>query len=274
MRHTPVLLQESIEALEIKEGQKYIDATFGLGGHAQAIAEKGGIVLGIDADEASVALRKQEIDNPHITLVAGNFANIKKIAEENNHAPVDGILFDLGLSMWQIRESGRGFTYENDEEPLDMRMSSTLETTAADIVNSYSEDQLHDIFTQHSEELSARAIAQALVQSRRVNKIETVGDLRKCIQSVTGSQSSIARVFQALRIEVNSEFDTLIQSLEDGMKILNENGRIVIITFHPTEDRIVKKWIRKHGYKTNKKALKAKAGQSFERSALLRVITH
>lgn len=272
--HTPVLLQESIEALEIKEGQKYIDATFGLGGHAQAIAAQGGIVLGIDADEASVALRKQEINNPLINLVAGNFADIKRIAEENNHTPVDGILFDLGLSMWQIRESGRGFTYENDEEPLDMRMSSTLERTAADIVNSYSEDQLHDIFTQHSEELSARAIAQALVQSRRVNKIETVGDLKKCIQSVTGSQSSIARVFQALRIEVNSEFDTLIQSLEDGMKILNENGRIVIITFHPTEDRIVKKWIRKHGYKTNKKALKAKAGQSFERSALLRVITH
>lgn len=272
--HTPVLLQEAIEALQIKVDHKYIDATFGLGGHAQAIADLGGIVLGIDADEASVALRKQEINNPHITLVAGNFSDIKKIAEENNFTPVDGILFDLGLSMWQIRESGRGFTYENDEEQLDMRMSSTLEQTAADIVNSYSEEQLHDIFTEYSEELSARTIAQAIIKSRRINDIETVGALKESIRSVTGSQASIARVFQALRIEVNNELNTLIQSLEDGMKILNTDGRIVIITFHPTEDRIVKKWIRKHGFKTNKKAIKAKAGHSFERSALLRVITH
>lgn len=275
--HTPVLLQQAIQALNVQSNKRYIDATFGLGGHTKEILAQGGLVLGIEWDQASYEQRKHEFHDEHLQLVHGNFANIAQLAQDSNFKPVDGILFDLGLSMWQIRESDRGFSYENDDEPLDMRIGQETQShTAADIINSFTEDQLYDIFTKNAEELNSRAIAHAIVQSRQVKTIQTVGELKQVIQQITKDTSTMARIFQALRIEVNNEFENLTQGLDGALSILDTDGRIVVITFHPLEDRIVKLWTRKHKAATSvqKNALRAKQGQRFERSALLRVISH
>lgn len=271
--HTPVLLQEAIEALEVKNGHRYIDATFGLGGHTKEILKLGGHVLGIDLDEASLKVRKEEIQDENLTLAVGNFADIAEIAQNNDFTPVAGVLFDLGLSMWQIRESGRGFSYEQDTELLDMRIGSEGNLTAADVVNSYAEDELYDIFTKYAEELNSGPIAQALVQSRRVKRIQTVGELKNVIQQVTKDTSTLARIFQALRIEVNNEFESIQKGLDGALSILDSDGRIVMITFHPSEDRIAKRWMKSHDVRSSKKAIRSINGQRFERSALLRVIT-
>lgn len=274
--HTPVLLQQTIEALEVKKGRKYIDATFGLGGHTKEILVAGGSVLGIEWDAQSLEQRRREFTDNNVKLVHGNFADIAQLAIANQFTPVAGILFDLGLSMWQIRESGKGFSYDLDDEPLDMRIDSTLNTTAGDIITSYSEDQLYETFTQNAEELNSRAIAHALVQSRRIAPIHTVGQLKDVIEKVKKDNATTARIFQALRIEVNNEIENITKGLDGAISILESDGRIVIITFHPSEDRIVKSWIRSHAstVKAQKKAIRAKNGQRFERSALLRVITH
>lgn len=274
--HTPVLLEQTLIELHVQPGKKYIDATYGLGGHSREILAQGGQVLGIEWDAQSLAQRESEelANNPHLALVSGNFADIESIATDHDWTDVDGILFDYGLSMWQIKESGKGLSYENDDEPLDMRIDDTLPTTAEDIITSYSEDQLYDTFTRNAEEINSRAIAHALVQSRRIEPIRTVGDLKRVVKEVKGDMGTLARVFQALRIEVNHEFDNLTKGLEGAMKILASDGRIVIITFHPSEDRIVKQWTKSHDVHTIKRALRAKQGQRFERSALLRVITH
>lgn len=276
--HTPVLLQEAIEALQVQPGHRYIDATFGLGGHSKEILVGGGHVLGIEWDAASLEQRQQELKHDNLQLVLGNFADIAQIAQAHDFTPVSGVLFDLGLSMWQIRESDRGFSYENDSEPLDMRIGA-LESqtrTAANIINSFTEQQLYDIFTKNAEELVSRPIAHALVQSRSVKPIHTVGELKDVVAQVTKDTSTMARIFQALRIEVNDEFSNLIKGLEGALSILDSDGRIVIITFHPSEDRIVKLWTRKHAdaMSVKKKAVRAKNGQRFERSALLRIISH
>jgi 16S rRNA (cytosine1402-N4)-methyltransferase len=274
--HTPVLLQQTIEALEVKKGRKYIDATFGLGGHTKEILAAGGEVMGIEWDAQSLEQRRKEFTNSKVKLVRGNFADIAELATANQFQPVGGILFDLGLSMWQIRESGKGFSYDLDDEPLDMRISDASSITAADIITSYSEDQLYETFTQNAEELNSRAIAHALVQSRRIAPIHTVGQLKDVIEQVKKDNATTARIFQALRIEVNNEIENVTKGLDGALSILDSDGRIVMITFHPSEDRIVKGWIRSHAstVKAQKKAIRAKNGQRFERSALLRVITH
>lgn len=279
--HTPVLLQQTLEALEVKKGRKYIDATFGLGGHTKEIIASGGEVMGIEWDQDSFAKRTSELENSklkieNLKLVLGNFADIAQLATENNFTPVAGVLFDLGLSMWQIRESGKGFSYDLDDEPLDMRINDASSTTAAEIITSYSEDQLYETFTQNAEELNSRAIAHALVQSRRIAPITTVGQLKDVIEKVKKDNATTARIFQALRIEVNNEIENITKGLDGALSILESDGRIVMITFHPSEDRIVKKWIRAHGatVKAQKNAIRAKNGQRFERSALLRIIKH
>ena len=277
-KHTPVLLQETLEALQVQKGEKYIDATLGLGGHTQEILKHGGRVLGIELDKESLEHRKQELIYESVTLVHGNFADIKEIAQKHGFTAVHGVLFDLGLSMWQIRESGKGLSYEQDDELLDMRICSTAHETsgtktAADIVNSYAEDHLYDIFTKNAEELNSRAIAQALVQSRRIKHIRTVGELKRVIETVSKKTSTLARIFQALRIEVNNEFENIRHGLDGALSLLGKEGRIVVITFHPSEDRVVKQWIRTHNVRTEKKAYLARQGERFERSALLRIIS-
>jgi len=270
--HTPVLLKEAIAALEVKKGEGYIDATFGEGGHSREILKLGGRVLGIEWDERKFKVQGSRLKVfKNLRLVWGNFRDIEKIAKENGFYPVDGVLFDLGLSMEQIEKSGRGFSFKKKSEPLDMRISQTLKKTAADIVNNLSAQELYEIFARNSEEINSWAIAQAIVSARRLKKIVTVGDL---LAAVDEKEEVLRRIFQALRIEVNDEFTNLKKGLLGAVNILKKEGRVVVITFHPGEDRLVKQFVRQGQLKflTVKPVIK-KLGRRFERSAKLRVFS-
>ena len=293
--HTPVLLQKVINSLDIKPGGLYIDATYGEGGHAIEISKRGGKVLAIDADfdqvksqnskvsDVTVGVRPPTINvgasdksSEKIKLVRGNFKDIEEIAKENGFYPVDGVLFDLGLSMQQINESGRGFSYKKLEEPLDMRLDQASQKTASDIINSFSQKELYEIFTKNSEELNSRSISQAIVRARKVRPINQVGDLIRIIDLVLKAHDEkvYKRIFQALRIEVNDEFINLQKGLTGAVKILKNTGRIVVISFHSLEDRIVKQFIRNQGLKEiNKKVILGKKSLSYEKSAKMRVIS-
>lgn len=275
--HTPVLLKESIEALQVREGGKYVDGTYGLGGHSRAIAEAGGMVLALDWDQESVKKQNgvlEESGVKKILLVHANYADIERVVQEHSWTPCQGVILDLGLSMDQIRTSGRGFSYEARDEPLDMRIDQDLQETAADIVNSYTVDELYDIFTKYAEELNSRPISEALYSARRIKKLETVGDVLDAIETVTKSTSTKARIFQALRIVVNNEYDNIRRGMQGAYNVLEKGGRVAIITFHPGEDRLVKIIARQLGIKfDNKKPITSSSGMKFERSAKLRVIT-
>lgn len=276
--HTPVLLKETITALNICKGGKYIDATFGEGGHGNEILKRGGRVLAIEWDEGSLKFKVQSLKSQHLKLVWGNFADIEKIAKENNFYPVAGILFDLGLSMEQIEKSGRGFSYKKKNEPLDMRVSSTLPETAADIINNSSAQNLYEIFARNAGEINSWPIAQAIVRAGRLKKLTTVGDLLSIINSCTlklsgKKESVIRRIFQALRIEVNHEFANIIGGLKGAVNIINREGRIAVITFHQDEDRIIKKFVKDYNLRfLTKKPITSKNGNKFEASAKLRII--
>ncbi len=270
--HTPVLLQETIEALDVKKDKKYIDATFGEGGHSKEILKMGGIVLGIDWDAENIKKQKQRYTlQKHVTLVEGNYGNIKSIAEKHNFAPCSGIIFDLGLSMEQIRESGRGFSYEKRSEPLDMRINTTLKIKASDIVNSYTKEELYEVLSRNAEEVNSRAIAAAFCVSRSIKKMEMVGDLIDSIERVSKSLAVKARVFQALRVEVNNEYENIKNGLKGAMNILAKNGVLAVITFHPSEDRIVKNFAHENKY-VLKGVVRGVRREKFERSAILRIM--
>ena len=271
--HTPVLLKEVIEALNIKKDGLYIDATFGEGGYSQAIIDKGGKVLGIDLDQNQISNFKFLISN--LKLVEGNFADIEKIAKENNFFPVDGVVFDLGLSMRQISQLGRGFSFKKLNEPLDMRMSTDTEITAKYLLNHLSESELFDVFARNSEEINSQKIAHEIIIKRQFRKLEIVGNLINCIDKAIGEQDNNAykRIFQALRIEVNQEFDNLKKGLTGSVKIIKSDGKIAVVTFHSLEDRIVKNFSKTQGIKLlNKKPIMNRLGKSFERSAKLRIL--
>lgn len=270
--HTPVLLQEAIRALEVSEGKKYIDATYGEGGHSGQIIKRGGKVLAIEWDDLRL---KDKVykgkSGEDLKIVVGNFVEIERIAKENDFFPVDGVLFDLGLSMEQINRSGRGFSYKKMDEPLDMRINRELERTAADIINHSSAQELYEIFSRNAEEINSRAIAHAVYKSRSLKKITTVGDLCAVIGNHKGM---VRRIFQALRIEVNNEFENLKKALSGAARIIFQEGKIVVVTFHQGEDRIVAAFVRnsRMRFLTKKPISASKEGAMFERSAKLRVI--
>ncbi|PIZ68032.1 hypothetical protein CO165_03335 [Candidatus Roizmanbacteria bacterium CG_4_9_14_3_um_filter_33_18] len=272
--HTPVLLTQVMEALEIKKDGLYIDATFGEGGYTEAILNKGGKVLGIDLDEEQLkSSRVNELTN--LKLVQGNFGDIEKIAKENNFFPVDGVVFDLGLSMRQISQSGRGFSFKKVFEPLDMRMSLNSEMTAGYLLNHLSESELFDVFAKNSEEINSQKIAREVIIKRQFKKLETVGDLTSCIDKAIGEQDNNAykRIFQALRIQVNEEFENLKNGLIGATKIIKDDGKIAVVTFHSLEDRIVKNFTKTGGIKLlNKKPIMNRRGRTFEKVAKLRLI--
>jgi len=278
--HTPVLLQQVIEGLMVKPDGKYIDATLGEGGHSLEIIKNGGKVLAIDADKTQInkaILRITDYGITNITFVHGNFAEIEKIAKENNFYPVDGVLFDLGLSMNQINEGKKGLSYRKSDESLDMRLN--LETTepAKDVIRVYNEDSLYEIFSRFSEDLNSRLIAKTIVEARKKKSISTVGDLMAVINTVVKNDNnrSASRIFQALRIFVNKDLDNLIKGLEGAMRVINKGGRIVVICFHSLEDRVVKKFIKNNRLKQiNKKIITGDQRLKFERSAKLRVISN
>lgn len=245
--HTPVLLREAVEGLQVRKDGNYIDATIGGGGHTREIIDRGGIVLGIDQDfEAIEYINKNfkfQISNFQLKLVRGNFQDIGRIARENGFERVDGILFDLGVSSYQIDRSGRGFSFMRDEV-LDMRMSQKGDLTASQIINTWPESDLVAIFEKYGEEPTASEVARKIVFRRKQKKIRMTGQLVEIIRDVGAVRAvkinPATRIFQALRIVVNREIENLRKGLSEGLKLLNKGGRIAVISFHSLEDRVVK----------------------------------
>lgn len=243
--HIPVLLGETIEGLHIKPDGIYVDCTFGGGGHSRAILEKlgpEGKLFVFDQDEAA---KKNLPDDQRVVFIQQNFRHIQKFLRLNKCLAVDGILADLGVSSHQFDEADRGFSIRFDAE-MDMRMDKRQSKTAADIIESYSETQLHKIFEKYGEVTNARTLAKSIVSKRNAVAIKKISQFKQAIQQeVKGNPNKyFAQVFQALRIEVNEEIDALCEMLEQAYVLLKPEGRLAIITFHSLEDRVVKNFIK------------------------------
>lgn len=274
--HTPVLLQKVMEGLQVKPEGRYVDATVGEGGHTSAILEKGGYVLGLDRNKEQIMALQKGMNNDHLTLVEGNFADIAKLVPAKDKGNIDGILFDLGLSWAQLKDLGRGLSYRNLDEPLDMRLDQSGELTAEYILNVYSEDELYEVFAKNSEEVKAKEIAESIVNYRTTKRYKKVLDLNNTIDKVMGANAgkTYSRIYQALRIEVNEEFENLKKGLDGALSVLKPGGKIAVISFHSLEDRIVKNFIREKKLKQiTKKAIAGDRQLSFERSAHLRIFS-
>lgn len=250
--HKAVLVQEAIDGLRVRSGSKYIDATLGGGGHSLAIIDRGGIVLGIDADIEAIEFVNNNfqlpISNNQLKTVRGNFRNIDNIARESGFEKVSGILFDLGVSSHQLDTAARGFSYIKSG-PLDMRMDQGLGVKASDLVNALGKKELVDLFRNLGEEGHAGKIADLILKRRKIAPFKTTDDLTLSLATAYGFRTindfaravSGKRVFQALRIAVNDELGSLQDSLPKALDLLETGGRLVVITFHSLEDRIVKK---------------------------------
>ncbi|MBI3619930.1 16S rRNA (cytosine(1402)-N(4))-methyltransferase RsmH [Candidatus Roizmanbacteria bacterium] len=274
--HTPVLLHEVVTGLDVRKGRRYIDATAGEGGHIRAIVEAGAEVLGIDRDQAQIdRLKKEFAGESRLILAGGSFGDIAALAAQYDFKPADGVLFDLGLSMKQLTTSGRGFSYKELADPLDMRLDTNEVETAADLINRGSVQELYYVFARNAEEPASYQIAEAVVRQRTVKKIATVSDLTDCLNKSSAtpiSNDTLARVFQALRMAVNREIEALQKGLDGALSIVRTPGKIAVITFHSVEDRIVKRWIEQHGLKKNSRLVFPKKDKRFTRSAKLRLI--
>ena len=243
--HHPVLLKETVDALSVRPGGRYVDGTLGRAGHAKEIIARGGEVLGIDRDEQAI----REIGEvAGLTAVRGRHGSLKEIANEKGWNEVDGILLDLGVSSPQLDEAGRGFSFLR-EGPLDMRMDRSCGLSAADIVNGESAERLEEIFRTFGEEPQARRIAKAVAKERAEKPFETTVELAEFIEKVVGRRNGrhpATRVFQALRMEVNDEIGELGRALEGGLDLLRSGGRFAVITFESLTDRIVKRFFAGH----------------------------
>ena len=249
-KHKSVLLDETIEALNIKPDGIYLDGTLGGGGHSYEICRRlgdGGRLIGIDQDEAAIEAAGKRLAEfgDKVTIIRNNYRNAREALAQIGVDKVDGIVLDLGVSSYQLDTVERGFTYKYDT-PLDMRMDQRQKLTARDIVNTYSEQELYHIIRDYGEDQFAKNIAKHIVQARVDKPIETTYELNDIIKAAipakmraTGGHPS-KRTFQAIRIECNHELDVLKDSLDDMIDMLNHQGRLCIITFHSLEDRIVK----------------------------------
>ena len=248
-KHKPVLLNECIENLNIRNNGIYVDGTLGGGGHSYHILKKlngTGMLIGIDRDmDAIKAATKRLAEFNNFKTVHDNHANILNILKDLNISGVDGILLDLGVSSYQLDEADRGFSYMNDAK-LDMRMNRDDKLSAYEVVNKYSEEELCRIFIDYGEEKYSKSIARKICQIRANKPIETTFELVDIIKSampkkaLNEKQHPAKRVFQAIRIEVNQELEKLKQAVVDSIMALNNEGRLAIITFHSLEDKIVK----------------------------------
>lgn len=249
--HYSVLLNETIENLNIKPDGIYVDGTLGGGGHAYQVASRlseKGRLIGIDQDADAIVAAGERLKEfgDKITIIRSNYANMKEELHRIGVEKVDGIVLDLGVSSFQLDTPERGFTYRDENAPLDMRMDDRQSLTAKDIVNGYSEMDLYRIIRDYGEDKFAKNIAKHIVQERAKKPIETTGELTEIIRAsipmkvqVTGGHPA-KRTFQAIRIELNKELEVLQNNLDDMIDLLNPGGRICIITFHSLEDRIVK----------------------------------
>lgn len=247
--HLPVLIREVKEVLAPERGGIYVDATIGLGGHAEEILEmigKSGKLIGIDRDERALKEAGERLKDTRLILKKGNFTDIKSILYNQRIDRVDGILFDLGLSMMQLRDAKRGFSFYAHEK-LDMRMNSAAEFSAWDVINRYPERELVRILKEYGEERRAVAIARSIVRHRKRKTIDTCAELAEIITREIGRRGRIhpaTRTFQALRIEVNKELEALRQGLDASVHVLKRGGKLCVISYHSLEDRIVKNFIR------------------------------
>ena len=252
--HYSVMLKETIEELKVKSDGIYVDGTLGGGGHAYEVCKRlsdAGHFYGIDQDAAAIAAASQRLSEfgNRVTIIRSNYCEMCKELRDRGVTGVDGIVLDLGVSSYQLDNAERGFTYREDV-PLDMRMDQRQTKTAKDIVNDYSEMELYHIIRNYGEDKFAKNIAKHIVQARQKAPIETTGQLIEVIKAAipkkvraTGGHPA-KKTFQAIRIELNHELDVLKNNLEDMIDLLNDEGRIAIITFHSLEDRIVKNIFR------------------------------
>ena len=247
--HIPVLLQETIEALAVQPGGRYIDCTLGAGGHAAAILDRsspGGQLLGIDADPEAIEIVKARLEaySNSILLINGNFVDLEAICIKYDFLPVHGILFDLGLSSLQLNSESRGFSFQHDA-PLDMRLSSSQEVTVADIINTSSEAELAHLIRTYGEEAHSHKIARRIVQERPINTtFQLVRAIEQAVGGRRGRLHPATKTFQALRIAVNHELEHLEAALKQAINLLGFEGRLVVISYHSLEDRIVKQLLQ------------------------------
>ncbi len=248
--HIPVMPEEVLEGLGLKDSGIYVDATVGLGGHAEEIMNKAGgcTLIGIDRDDRALESARERLgDNEKVHLVKESFSNIKAAVNSLGYENVDGILLDIGVSTMQLKAEGRGFSFLRDER-LDMRMDQSQELSAKEVVNSYNEKDLADLIFNYGEERFSRRIAKAIVTSRRNKRIETCSELASIVEKAVRRRGRIhpaTRTFQALRIEVNRELDELSEGIDSGAEMLNSGGRFCVIAYHSLEDRIVKNAFKK-----------------------------
>lgn len=247
--HIPVLLEEVLQNLVSIEDGQFVDATLGGGGHTYRLLEKYKQirVIGIDADEVALTIAEEALREfkDRITLVRGNFKNVKEILQGIGVSSIDGILFDLGTSTHQIMGK-RGFSF-NDDEALDMRMDIREELTAYDIVNSYRVDDLATVLFEYGEEEKSRRIARAIVEARKKKPIETAKELADIVARAKWRRGRIhpaTKTFQAIRIETNHELESLKKGIESAVEVLTPGGRIAVISFHSLEDRMMKEFFR------------------------------
>ena len=255
-QHTSVLLEETIDGLAVKPDGIYVDATLGGGGHAFEVCSRlngNGRFIGIDQDAAAIEAAGERLKDfgEKVTIIRSNYRELKSVLRSIGVEKVDGIVLDLGVSSYQLDTAERGFSYRADAS-LDMRMDQRQQTTAKDIVNTYSETELYRVIRDYGEDKFAKNIAKHIVMEREKNPIETTGQLNEMIRRAipmkfqkNGGHPS-KRTFQAIRIELNRELEVLRESLDEMIDMLNPGGRICIITFHSLEDRIVKSAFRKN----------------------------
>ena len=243
--HTSVLLHECIEGLAINPDGVYVDVTFGGGGHSAAILRKlgkKGKLFAFDQDQDAL---KNAPDDKRFTLIHANFRDLKRFLRLHSVTGVDGILADLGVSSWQFDTAERGFSYRFDG-PLDMRMNRFAEKTAAQVLNTYSADDLQKMFGEYGEVRNSKTLANSIVDLRNSQPLETIADLKSVAEQhrMGETHKYLAQVFQAIRIEVNDELGALKDFLQQSVEVLKPGGRLVVLTFHSLEDRLVKNLIK------------------------------
>lgn len=286
--HEPVMLGEVLEALHIEKGKSYIDATLGGGGYTEGILGLGGTVLGLDQDQDAISFVKTRLasfirdEHSPLIVVQTNFEHIAGVAQTNGFGRVDGIVFDLGVSSHHLNTPERGFSYRFKDALLDMRMNRSTGVSAKDVIAQSTEEELYELFSKYGEEQRSGALAHAIVSTRKIKPIETTEDLYEVIGSVARNkimQPAVAsRIFQALRIYVNDELGVLRRGLEGAWSLLKPEGKLVVVSFHSLEDRIVKQFMREHTRGIDPKkslvpTLQEQQRNSRSRSAKLRVLT-
>ena len=248
--HVPVLLQEAVDALQVNPAGVYVDCTFGGGGHSREILRRLGSEGKLLAFDQDADARKNLPEDDRIIFVPHNFRHLQRFLKLHRIQAADGIIADLGVSSHQFDEGGRGFSTRSDEAALDMRMDQRQELTAQTVLSTYSEQSLHKLFEQYGEVTNSKTLARTIVEARRITPFKTIADFKNAVHPIVKGNPNkyFAQVFQALRIEVNDELGALKEMLEQVPDALKSEGRIVVITFHSIEDRLVKVFFKEGSF--------------------------